>query len=157
MDKRYFCLYMNKIFFVLLFLPMLANAQEKLTESNYRIYSVKAGKEVALKDIVADMHDHDVLLYGEEHNDSVTHFLEKSILELLYAQYKNQVTLSLEMFERDVQPVMNEYLKGFIREKHCPRNQKNFLHPYPMTLQPVNITTSLPAYPHIHLQQPLRL
>jgi uncharacterized iron-regulated protein len=115
---------MKKILFVLLFVPMLVEAQEKLNESNYRIYSVKAGKEVALKDIVNDMQEHDVLFYGEEHNDSVTHYLEKTILEMLYAQYRDQVTLSMEMFDRDVQLVMNEYLEGVIREKHFVKDAR---------------------------------
>ncbi len=98
--------------------PALLRAQEKLTEKNYRIYSVKQAKEVSLKDIVQDMSEYDVLFFGEEHNDSVTHFLEKSMLEQMYAQYGANVALSMEMFERDVQPVMNEYLQGSIREKN---------------------------------------
>lgn len=109
---------MRKVFFALLLCPLFVAAQDKLSEANYRIYSVKAGKEITLKDIVNDMAANDVLFFGEEHNDSVTHFLEKSVLELLYAQYGAQMTLSMEMFERDVQPVMNEYLKEFIKEKH---------------------------------------
>jgi len=63
------------------------------------------------------MKDYDVLFFGEEHNDSVAHFLEASILELLQLKFGAELALSLEMFDRDVQPVMNEYLKGFIRER----------------------------------------
>ena len=109
---------MKKIALVLLLCPVILSAQDKLSEANYRVYSVKLAKEVTLNEIVNDMADHDVLFYGEEHNDSVTHYLEKMIFQLLYAKYGNSVALSMEMFERDVQPVMNEYLKGFIREKH---------------------------------------
>ncbi len=115
---------MKKLVFVFLLCPLFSLAQDKLTEANYRIYSVKAGKEIALKDIVNDMAASDVLFFGEEHNDSVTHFLEKSMLEMLYAQYGTQMTLSMEMFDRDVQPVMNEYLKGFIREKHFTKDAR---------------------------------
>lgn len=96
----------------------MAGAQDNLTEKNYRVYSVKLGKEVALKDIATDMVNYDVLFFGEEHNDSVTHFLERSMLELMYAQFGTNLALSMEMFERDVQPVMDEYLKGAIKEKH---------------------------------------
>jgi uncharacterized iron-regulated protein len=93
-------------------------AQDKLSEKNYRIYSVKTGKEVSLDTIIKDMDHYDVLFYGEEHNDSVTHFLERSIYELLYARFNIKLALSMEMFDRDVQPVMNEYLGGYIREKN---------------------------------------
>ncbi len=109
---------MKKLILVLLLIPVFGIAKEKLTKKNYRIYSVKLGKEVSLKDIVTDMNNYDVLFFGEEHNDSVTHFLEKSMLELLYEKYGTNVALSMEMFERDVQPVMNEYLKDFIRERN---------------------------------------
>src|ERR1017187_6248508 len=90
-----------------------AKAQDSaLSEKNYRIYSVKEGKEVSLKDIVNDAKNYDVVFYGEEHNDSVTHFLEKSLFMALYDKYNSSITLSMEMFERDIQGVMNEYLAG---------------------------------------------
>ena len=115
---------MKKIIFALMLLPIFATAQDKLSENNYRVYSVKLGKEVALKDIVADAASYDVVFYGEEHNDSVTHYLEHTLLEALYTKYGAQMTLSMEMFDRDVQPVMDEYLKGFIREKYFMKDAK---------------------------------
>ena len=66
----------------------------QVTEKNYKIYSVQAGKEVTLSEIAVDMKDYDVLFYGEEHNDSVTHFLENKMLEELYYRYNIIVTLS---------------------------------------------------------------
>ena len=114
---------MKKLIVVLAMLPLFASAQ-KLDERNYRIYSVKAGKEVTLKDIVSDMENYDVLLFGEEHNDSVGHFLESSILELMHLKFGKELALSLEMFDRDVQPVMDEYLQGFIKEKHLKKDAR---------------------------------
>jgi len=115
---------MKKIILVLMLLPFFVTAQNKLSDSNYRIYSVKQGKQVTLKDLVADAASYDVVFYGEEHNDSVTHYLERKLLEMLYAQYGAQMTLSMEMFDRDVQPVMNEYLGGFIREKYFMKDAR---------------------------------
>src|ERR1051326_5379317 len=99
-------------------------SQEKLSEKNYRIYSVKLGKEVTLNDVVADMKNYDVLFYGEEHNDSVTHYLERTLFELMHSQFNDKLTLSMEMFDRDVQTVMNEYLVGFIREKNFTKDAR---------------------------------
>lgn len=96
----------------------------QITEEHYRIYSVKQAKEVTLNEIAADMQNYDVLFFGEEHNDSVTHFLEKSMLEVLFATYGNKFALSMEMFDRDVQPVMNEYLTGYIREKNFTKDAR---------------------------------
>ncbi len=113
---------MKKLLFLLLTCPLFSVAQ--LTESNYRIYNTKTSKEVTLKDIVSDMDGYDVLMFGEEHNDSVTHFLERSMLELLHLKYGEKLALSLEMFDRDVQPVMDEYLLGFIRERHFKKDSR---------------------------------
>lgn len=106
------------------FILKAGNAISQLTEKNYKIYSVKLAKEVSINDIVEDMKSYDVLFYGEEHNDSVTHFLEYKIFESLYAKYSNTVTLSMEMFERDAQPVMNEYLTSDIREKNFKKDAR---------------------------------
>ncbi len=95
-----------------------------LSEKNYRVYSVKLGKEVPLDSIISDMKNYDVLFYGEEHNDSVTHYLEKTIFEKMYGRYGNKAALSMEMFDRDVQPIMNEYLKDFIREKNFKKDAR---------------------------------
>lgn len=113
-----------RLFFVftLVFKSIEMNAQ--ITEQNYRIYSVKLAKEVSINDIVDDMKNNDVLFYGEEHNDSVTHYLENKIFETLYQKYSNAITLSMEMFERDIQPVMNEYLTSDIREKNFKKDAR---------------------------------
>ncbi len=119
-------MHLNKIKILLsalLFLQIgICNAQ--LSESNYRIYSVKLGKEVTLNEIVADMDQHNVLFFGEEHDDSVTHFLENKMLELLYARFPGKMALSMEMFDRDVQPIMNEYLLSDIREKNFKKEAR---------------------------------
>ncbi|MEP7196233.1 MAG: ChaN family lipoprotein [Saprospiraceae bacterium] len=115
---------MKKINILLFVIPFFCSAQEKLSEKNYRIYSVKLAKEVVLQDLVEEVKNYDVLFFGEEHNDSVTHYLQKKVLELLYAQFKDNLSLSMEMFDRDVQVVMDEYLKGFIREKNFNKDAR---------------------------------
>ena len=96
----------------------------QISSDNYRIYSVKTGTEVSLSAIVDDMANYDVLLYGEEHDDAVTHFIEAQLLTLMFTQYGENMALSLEMFDRDVQPVMDEYLQGGIREKHFTKDAR---------------------------------
>ncbi len=99
-------------------------AVSQLSEKNYKIFSVRLDKEVTLQEIIDDMNSHDVLFFGEEHNDSVGHYLENKILEMLFMKFNSNLTLSMEMFERDVQPVMNEYLKAFIREKNFNKDAR---------------------------------
>jgi len=115
----------SKLFILLFTISFVnTNAQEKLSEKNYRIYSVKLGKEVPLDSIINDMKGYDVLFYGEEHNDSVTHYLERTVFEKLYEKFAEKTTLSMEMFDRDVQPVMNEYLGDYIREKNFKKDAR---------------------------------
>lgn len=58
----------------------------------------------------------DVVFVGEQHDDPATHKLERAILEGLLRR-KIGVTVSLEMFERDVQQSLNEYLTGKLSEE----------------------------------------
>lgn len=92
--------------------------KDQLTQNNYKIYSSKMLKEVTLKDIVADMKNYDVVFFGEEHNDSVAHFLQAELFKTMYTTYGDKTTLSMEMFETDCQVVLDEYLHGLIREKN---------------------------------------
>lgn len=99
-------------------------AQNSLSEKNYRIISSKNLKETSIKDIVAEMKNYDVLFFGEEHNDSVTHYLQMEVFKELYNAYGNNTTLSMEMFETDCQLVLDEYLKGQIREKNFKKEAR---------------------------------
>ncbi|WP_461787859.1 ChaN family lipoprotein [Pedobacter sp.] len=108
---------MNKlIIFILASLPFLASSQD--IDKHYKIYDVKKQQLISIDAIVADMAKADVLFFGEEHNDSIGHYLEASLLKKLAANYPNQVALTMEMFHTDVQPIINEYLQGFISEKN---------------------------------------
>lgn len=96
----------------------------QVSDKNFKIYSVKQNQEVSLNDIAEEMKNYDVLFFGEEHNDSVVHYLQNKMLELLYQKYPKNLALSMEMFDRDVQGVMNEYLQGAIREKNFTKDAR---------------------------------
>ncbi|WP_113662611.1 ChaN family lipoprotein [Pedobacter nanyangensis] len=97
-------------------LPFFATAQD--INQHFKIYDVKKQTTINLDDIVADMAKADVLFFGEEHNDSIGHYLEVTLLKKLATAYQNKIGLTLEMFHTDVQPVINEYLAGIITEKN---------------------------------------
>ncbi len=81
----------------------------------YRIYTA-AGAPATFDDLVAAMQDADVVILGETHDDATTHALQLRLLQAATA-LDRPVSLSLEMFERDVQGVLDEYLAGTIRER----------------------------------------
>jgi uncharacterized iron-regulated protein len=93
----------------------------------YRIYSGNHGKVIDVDQIVKDFADYDVLVFGEEHNDAVAHYLESLLFQKLYDRYGSEIALSLEMFDRDVQFILDEYLNGQITEKHFKKDARTWV------------------------------
>lgn len=60
--------------------------------------------------------EHRVVMLGETHIDDVTHRVEHAVLEGLADRRDDRLVLTMEMFERDVQPVLDRYLAGEIDE-----------------------------------------
>lgn len=106
------------IYFITSITPLISAQERDFSEDNYLVYSVRLNKVITIQRIVEDFEDYDVILFGEEHNDSIAHSLEHLLLEKLYDKYGNSLALSLEMFDRDVQVVLNEYLSDKITEKY---------------------------------------
>ena len=94
-------------------------------ETHYRIYDA-TGKAVAMEDVLAALDRVEVVCVGELHDDPAGHAFEAEFLNGAQqrsgaseaARKKRPLVLSLEMFERDVQVVMDEYLRGLINERH---------------------------------------
>ncbi len=57
----------------------------------------------------------DIVTLGENHDDPATHQIELAMLEGIY-RHRGDVILSMEMFERDVQNLLDSYLAGEISE-----------------------------------------
>ena len=66
--------------------------------------------------MIADIATADVVFVGEQHDDPNTHRLELAILEGLKRRNVAPV-LSLEMFERDVQRILDAYLASTVSEE----------------------------------------
>ena len=58
----------------------------------------------------------DAVFLGESHIDETTHRVELAVYERLLERRGGGVVLAMEMFERDVQPVLDTYLAGEIDE-----------------------------------------
>lgn len=76
--------------------------------------------------IVAAMASSEAVLVGEEHNDPVTHRVQALLVQRAFMRFGSQrpVVLSLEMFERDVQYIVDEYLDDLITEDHFRRSAR---------------------------------
>lgn len=111
----------NILLFTALAAQLAAGAQGPAP--HYRAFDSK-GNAVTLQTIVDALEHADVLFVGETHDNAVAHLLEAELLRRADETYgptsprRRTVALSLEMFERDVQTVLDEYLAGLITERH---------------------------------------
>lgn len=103
------------LLFTIAFLSPALFAQQGT--GNYKVYNVKNNQVSSLEALIKDLKNTDVLVFGEEHNDSTGHLIEAEILKKMTLAYPH-TALSMEMFSTDVQPVINEYLSGLISEKN---------------------------------------
>ncbi|NVK64463.1 MAG: ChaN family lipoprotein [Flavobacteriales bacterium] len=80
----------------------------------YVIYNSK-GKKVSFKKLLKKADQSNVILFGELHDNPIAHWLQ---LELTKALDKNNdLVLGAEMFEKDNQDELNDYLSGKIDGK----------------------------------------
>jgi uncharacterized iron-regulated protein len=93
--------------------------QTNISEANYRIYD-RQGNASSLEKIIESLKDADVVFLGENHDDATAHYLQNEIFRRAFEKHgkDRSIALSLEMFERDVQTVVDEYLKDLISENH---------------------------------------
>lgn len=90
---------------------------EKPGPDHYAAF-LKDGAYLDCPDALAEaVSEAEVIFIGEKHDDPVAHMLEQEILAAVHRR-KDKVALSMEMFERDVQSVLDGYLKGQYTERH---------------------------------------
>ncbi len=85
-------------------------AQEKPA---YRVYD-KEGNETDFTAIIKAGVSADVVLFGELHNNAVSHWLQYEVTNEIIQQKGENVILGAEMFESDDQLMMDEYIDGVI-------------------------------------------
>lgn len=94
-------------------------------EANYRVFDAQ-GNASSLEKILEAAAKSDVIFLGEQHDDATAHALQMQIFKSLVEKYSKdrKIALSLEMFERDVQIVIDEYLSNLISEAHFLRSSR---------------------------------
>ncbi len=86
-----------------------------LTEDIYKIIDTRKKEEINLSQLTLRLSKADVIFFGEHHDDSFHHEMEYKILEQI-DQRGGKLAVSFEMFERDTQEILNQYLEGKIDE-----------------------------------------
>jgi len=103
---------LNTFFFAYLMFWVTPFFAQKLEP--FQLYT-KNGTKVSYKTLVRDCSRQDVVLFGEFHNNSIVHWLQLQLMKDL--SQKRALIFGLEMFERDQQMVLNQYLNNEINQK----------------------------------------
>lgn len=80
----------------------------------YVLYNSK-GKKVSYASLIKLANTSDVVLFGEFHNNPISHWLQLAVTKDLHKTKK--LILGAEMFEADNQDALNKYLSGEITQK----------------------------------------
>lgn len=80
----------------------------------YQLFSAK-GKRTSFKKMTQQSLKHQVVLFGEYHNNPICHWMQLKLTEALHN--KTKLVLGAEMIETDNQQVLNQYLTGKIDQK----------------------------------------
>lgn len=98
--------------FVLLFFVFVAFKSDKPA---YFLFD-KEGKAIKYQKMLTHLEKADVILFGELHNNPISHWLQLELTKDLYEVKGDNLILGAEMFESDNQLILDEYITGVIFE-----------------------------------------
>ncbi|HAA16535.1 MAG TPA: iron-regulated protein [Cytophagales bacterium] len=144
---------MRKTIFVLsgLFLALGVTAFRMLPA--YQLFD-RDGNIVAYEELLATAAEADVVLFGELHNNSMVHWLQRQLTEDL-AHGQRPLVLGAEMFETDDQLLLDEFLGGVILEKDFEKESKLWPN-YATDYKPMVTTAKEEGLPFIGTNVPRR-
>ena len=90
----------------------------------YRLFTA-AGQPADYDQMIQELAQADVVLFGEQHNDALAHWLELQVAkDLLKLKKPGQLVIGMEMFERDVQPLVAQYAAGTLADTAFERQAR---------------------------------
>ena len=99
-------------FILLVFLTLTGFDRHKPA---YLLYN-EEGREVNYRNMMRQVKDADILLFGELHGNPISHWLQLEVTRDLFYKLDGNIMLAAEMFEADNQMILDEYIGGLISE-----------------------------------------
>lgn len=75
------------------------------------------GQQVSFDNMLAATAGKKYIMFGELHGNPLAHQSELLLLQYLHQQHGPRLILGMEMFEADVQHIVNEYFSGLINQR----------------------------------------
>ena len=85
----------------------------KSDKPSYYLFN-KEGKDVKYEKMLKEAENADIVLFGESHDDPISHWMELELTKDLFEIKKDKLVIGAEMFENDNQVVLNEYIDSLI-------------------------------------------
>jgi uncharacterized iron-regulated protein len=90
----------------------------------YRLFTAQ-GQVADYDQMLTQLAQADVVLFGEQHNDPMAHWLALQVAkDLQRLKGPGKLVLGLEMFERDVQPLVTQYAAGTLPDTAFERQSR---------------------------------
>lgn len=106
----------KRILLLVILINLCSISVQGFAQDAYTIFN-KKGKKVSLKDIMKSTKGKSHIVFGEFHNNPIAHWLQLEMVKSLYDEYGNNLTIGAEMFESDVQLLIDEYFLDKIKQK----------------------------------------
>ncbi len=107
---------MKKSLLLTLSIFLLSFINIKTDKLAYVLFNSK-GTKTTYDQLLAEAKKADIILFGELHDNPMSHWLQRELTEDLFADKKENLVLGAEMFEADDQVALDEYLAGRTTEK----------------------------------------
>ncbi len=92
-------------------------------KKEYLVLNTSSQKIINLKQTAKELAEYDIIVFGEIRGHNVVHELQEELVRLLSIESPD-IVLSLQVFERDIQRVLDEYLLDRITEEEFLDNSR---------------------------------
>ncbi|NQD69919.1 ChaN family lipoprotein [Sphingobacterium shayense] len=96
-------------------LLMITGLARVIAQQPYQILN-RSGQQISWDSISVACEQHSYVFFGELHDQPQAHIAELELLKILKLKYSGRIILAMEMFEADVQPIIDEYFSGQINQ-----------------------------------------
>jgi uncharacterized iron-regulated protein len=105
-----------KLFLTFLTVMLFSTSVFSQNERAFIIYNSK-GKKVSYKKLEKAAVQQDFVFFGEYHDNPISHWLQYELTEAMFAKHGDNLQLGFEMFERDQQMLLREYLDNLVTDE----------------------------------------
>lgn len=125
-------------------------------ERESRAFEARTGREISWKSLIGKLAESDGVFVGEKHDDPNTHRAELALWFGLSSRWKGAAALAMEMFERDQQGPLDDYLSGRLDAEGLSKTIKLWNN-YPTDYKPLVDAAKVQKLPVIGSNAPAAL